>query len=282
MGERGPALGDDERDDGRAVLVHRWEHGVLEQVLDRVAHEEPLEIQLGGVAIAVVMRTPGHDAELVLGFLLTERVIDRPEQVVSIRESSLAAEREAEGNVVNVVLVEGLRPPFERLRRNTYASSSCGVCGKATIRAALLELAPVSRRFTVAPASLGQMARALRQAQPEFELTGGLHAAGLFSPSGELVFVREDVGRHNAVDKVLGAAAGGGLLDRAAVLFVSGRVSVEVVQKAAACGIAVVAAVSAPTSLAVRFAEELGITLVGFVREGRFNVYSRIFRVASA
>jgi FdhD protein len=277
-----PAANDEEDSPVQVqVSVERWFDGLRDQGLDRVAHEEPLEIQLGGVGVAVLMRTPGNDEELALGFLLTERVIGSPRDVVSVRHSTTAREPEAEGNVINVVLAEHVAPPLERLRRNTYASSSCGLCGKATIRAALLELSPVSSELVVEPLAFGAMAEALRRAQPAFDLTGGLHAAALLTPAGELRLAREDVGRHNAVDKLFGAAIREGLPLGELVLFVSGRISLEIVQKAAACAVPLVAGISAPTSLAVRYGEALGITVVGFVRGGRLNVYSHARRVTT-
>lgn len=263
-----------------AVRVRRHAGAANEAALDQVAHEAPLEIQLGGVGIAVVMRTPGHDEELALGFLLSERVIRAPADVVSIRHCTTVPEPEAEGNVIRVVLAEGVAVPLERLRRNTYASSSCGICGKATIAAALETGGAVRSELVTRVPALLAMAEALRTAQPGFELTGGLHAAGLFTAAGGLRVAREDVGRHNAVDKVIGAAARAGIPLGEHVLFVSGRISFEIVQKAAACGVPVVAGISAPTSLAVRFGDALGVTVVGFVRGERLNVYSRPERVA--
>jgi FdhD protein len=263
----------------RPVSVVRFQSGAARPAEDFVAHEEPLEIRLNGVGIAVVMRTPGHDEELALGFLLTERVIRSASEVLALRHCTTVSEPEAEGNVLQIVLADDVAVPLERLRRNTYASSSCGLCGKATIAAALLELAPVKSELRTDFASLCAMPVALRAAQPAFELTGGLHAAALFTANGELVLAREDVGRHNAVDKVLGAAARLGIAASQHVLFVSGRVSLEIVQKAAAIAVPVVAAVSAPTSLAVRYAEALGVTLVGFVRGQRLNVYAHPARL---
>lgn len=265
----------------RVVPVARFENGEARWDEDRVAHEEPLEIRLNGVPIVVAMRTPGHDAELALGFLLTERVIARASDVTSIRHSTQVSREDAEGNVIQLVLAEGVQAPLERLRRNTYAASSCGLCGKATIEAALAELEPVRSELVTTRAALCSMATSLGRAQPAFALTGGLHAAALFTPEAELRVAREDVGRHNAVDKVLGRAALEALDMTAHVLFVSGRVSLEIVQKAAACGVPVVAAVSAPTSLAVRYAEALGLTLVGFVRGERLNVYTHLGRVSA-
>ncbi|HLV65000.1 MAG TPA: formate dehydrogenase accessory sulfurtransferase FdhD [Polyangiaceae bacterium] len=261
------------------VSVRRYAGATIETALDQVAHEAPLEIQIGGTGIAVVMRTPGHDEELALGFLLSERVIRSPADVVSIHHCTTVPEPEAEGNVIRVVLAEGVAPPLERLRRNTYASSSCGICGKATIAAALEAGGVVCSDRVTRPAALFAMAERLRTAQPGFDLTGGLHAAGLFTVAGELRFAREDVGRHNAVDKVLGAAARAGIPLADHVLFVSGRIGFEIVQKAAACGVPLVAGISAPTSLAVRFGDALGVTVVGFVRGERLNVYSHPDRV---
>jgi FdhD protein len=270
---------DDDEAADRRVAVERWNDGVRSLDEDRVAHEEPLEIQIEGVGIAVLMRTPGHDEELVLGYLLSERAVQDATEVVSIRHSTTAREPEAEGNTIQVLLGPGVERSLERFRRTGYASASCGVCGKATIDAALLKLTPVVSPLRVAIAAIRSMPGALRGAQPAFDTTGGLHAAGLFTPQGELVLAREDVGRHNAVDKVLGAAARQRLATGEHVLFVSGRTSLEIVQKAAACGVPVVAAVSAPTSLAVRYATSLGVTLVGFVRGERLNVYSHAERL---
>lgn len=247
---------------------------------DLVAEEEPLEIQIGGASIAVVMRTPGHDEELALGFLATERVVSSADDVVSIRHCTTVSEPEAEDNVVRAVLAEHVMPPLERLRRNTYASSSCGICGKATIAAALAEQsAVVDSGVRVEPSVLYGLPATMRAAQAGFAQTGGLHAAGLFDPQGALMVLREDVGRHNAVDKVIGAR----LFARAPlaghVLLVSGRVSFEIVQKAAAAGIEIVAGISAPTSLAARYGEELGVTVIGFLRGETMNVYARAHRV---
>ncbi|MFN2375216.1 MAG: formate dehydrogenase accessory sulfurtransferase FdhD [Candidatus Binatia bacterium] len=250
---------------------------------DLVAREEPLEIQLGPASLAVVMRTPGHDEDLALGFLVTERVVASPADIVSIRHCSTAASPEAEDNVIRVVLAPHVEVDLAALRRNLYASSSCGICGKATIENAMATASALSgddSRFAAAvvrelPAGLGRL-------QDDFRLTGGLHAAGLFRADGSLLAVREDVGRHNAVDKVIGWAAREGLLPLAGhALMVSGRVSYEIVQKALAARIPLVAAVSAPTSLAIDLAEEAGITLVAFLREQKMNVYAHPARILS-
>jgi FdhD protein len=248
--------------------------------VDRVAREEPLEIRVGQHPLAVVMRTPGDDVELALGFLVTERVIERASDVLSVRPCAGAAGSEGEGNVVRVLLAEGVALDLERLRRNLYASSSCGICGKATIENALACAPPVESRARFAGAALCAMPPQLLAAQDAFAHTGGLHAAGLFDANAVLLAAREDVGRHNAVDKVIGFALSRGLTPLAdAALLVSGRISYEIVQKALAARIPLVAGVSAPTSLAIELAARAGITLVGFLRGEQFNVYSAAERV---
>jgi FdhD protein len=247
---------------------------------DAVAREEPLEIQIAGVPLAVVMRTPGHDAELALGFLLSERVIASRDDVVSVRHCREARDPDAADNVVRVVLADGVRVDWEALRRNLYASSSCGVCGKATIENALACAPPIGDPARFDAALFPPLPGRLESAQPGFARTGGLHAAGLFDASGQLLSAREDVGRHNAVDKLLGWS----LTEKrwplsGHVLLVSGRISFEIVQKALAARIPLVAGVSAPSSLAIEFAERAGMTLIGFLRGRAFNVYSVPSRV---
>lgn len=262
------------------VPVLRVEGGAGAPATDQVAREEPLEIRLGGASLAVVMRTPGHDRELALGFLVTERVIASAETVESVRHCASAATPEAEDNVLQVVLAPGVDVDLDRLRRNLFASSSCGLCGKATIENALATAPPLADTATFPADSFPALAEQLEAHQEVFARTGGLHAAGLFAPDGRLLVVREDVGRHNAVDKVVGWALERDLLPLAGyALMVSGRVSYEVVQKALVARIPAVAAISAPTSLAVELAEEAGIALVGFLRGRRFNVYGRSERV---
>jgi FdhD protein len=245
---------------------------------DTVAAEEPLEIRLGGAPLAVTMRTPGHDFDLVHGFLLTEGVIAGAADVAALRYcDSVDAEGRNTYNVVDVDLAPGVTAPDTALDRNFYTSSSCGVCGKASIDAIRTRT-----RFDVAGDAvrlplevLLALPDRLRAAQEVFEKTGGLHAAGLFTTEGELLALREDVGRHNAVDKVVGDAVRAGRLPLAgAVLMVSGRSSFELTQKAAMAGIPVLAAVSAPSSLAVELARETGITLIGFLRGDGCNVYA--------
>ena len=248
---------------------------------DDVAVEEPLELQVQGVPIAVVMRTPGHDEDLARGFLVTEGVVARAADVASIRHCTTAPTPAAEDNVVQVRLNDGVAFDAERMRRNTYASSSCGVCGKASIDNVVVRCAPNTSPLVVDAAVLTRLPDALRAAQATFATTGGLHAAGLFDAAGAALVVREDVGRHNAVDKVVGWALAHAVDLERAVLLVSGRVSFEVVQKAAVARVPIVAGISAPTSLAVETAHATGTTLVGFLRGETMNLYAHPARVRS-
>jgi FdhD protein len=246
--------------------VVRFPRGGTEQ--DELAVEEPLEIRVGGDPVAVTMRTPGHDEELAIGFLRSEGI------------PAVAAEPTADlaANAVDV-RVEGDFDP-ERLRRNFYTSSSCGVCGKGALEAVAVEAARVESELRVPSAVVSGLPDRLREAQPAFAATGGLHATGLFEPGGELLCVREDVGRHNAMDKVIGRAFLEGLLPLAdRLLCVSGRLSFELVQKAAVAGCPVLVAVGAPSTLAVELARDRRIPLCGFVRDGRANVYSEPWRI---
>jgi FdhD protein len=249
-----------------SVEVLRLPEGETEP--DEIAVEEPLEIRVEGRPIAVTMRTPGHDEELAVGFLRSEGM-----PAVSAQSTvDLAA------NVIDVE-VEG-DVDFDRLSRNFYTSSSCGVCGKGALEAVAVEAPRVESELVVPAALVAELPDRLRAGQPAFAATGGLHATGLFSADGELLVVREDVGRHNAMDKVVGWAFGAGLLplsDR--ILCVSGRLSFELVQKAAVAGCPVVVAVGAPSTLAVDLARDRGVTLCGFVRGGRVNVYSEPQRI---
>lgn len=245
--------------------------------VDALAAEEPLELRVNGKSLAVTMRTPGQDVELAHGFLLSEGVIGSSEDI------SIARFCEGTGpdgmntyNVLDIALAEGVPPPDTGVERNFYTTSSCGVCGKAALDAVKLKTrySPALDDVRVTPEALTGFPDALRERQKVFESTGGLHAAGLFV-NGELLVVREDVGRHNAVDKVLGWAVLQNLVPlTGAVLMVSGRASFELVQKAAMAGIPVLAAVSAPSSLAVELAEEQGMTLIGFLRGDSMNVYT--------
>src|SRR5438270_8241805 len=236
---------------------------------DSVAVEEPLEVRVNGAPIAVTMRTPGHDEELALGFLLSEGVNPRR----AAAPADLAA---------NTVEVEADAFDPARLERHFYTSSSCGVCGKGALEAVAVEAPPVASHLRVPLALVSSLPDHLREAQAAFAVTGGLHATGLFSVEGELLCVREDVGRHNALDKVVGWAFGAGILPLAGhVLCLSGRISFELVQKAAVAGCPIVVAVGAPSSLAVDLARDRGVTLCGFVRGGRVNVYSQEWRIAA-
>lgn len=251
--------------------IVRWEEGRARGAADTLAAEEPLELRVDTRSLAVVMRTPGHDEELAAGFLLTEGLIRRRADVRAIE----ANRRNRRGNIMDVFLAPDVPLDFARLTRHVFAASSCGLCGAASIAAVRRQFPAVRADFRVAPETLLALPERMRAAQTAFAATGGLHAAALYTAAGELVCLREDIGRHNALDKMLGR----GLLDDALpldrhVLLVSGRVSFEIVQKALAGGLAFVAAVGAPSSLAVDFARQNGQTLVGFLREGRFNVYS--------
>jgi FdhD protein len=238
-------------------------------VSDRVAVEEPLEIRIGGEPVAVTMRTPGHDDELALGFLLSEGM--RP-----------LSTRLPDDFAVNTIEAEAEGFDPSRHRRSFYTTSSCGVCGKGALEAVAVEASHLESDLVVAAALVAELPERLREAQPTFAATGGLHATGLFDDRGELICLREDVGRHNAMDKVIGWAFGAGLLPLARqVMCVSGRLSFELVQKAAVAGCPVLVAVGAPSSLAVDLARDRGMTLCGFVREGRVNVYSEPWRVTA-
>lgn len=271
----------------RACSILRFDGAREGAFDDEVACEEPLEIRLRdsrtleGPArpLTVTMRTPGHDRELAAGFLVSEGIVARRSDLESlVAPADEPCERA--GNVVSVALARGVSPPSLSLDRHFFATSSCGVCGKASIEALQALLPPRSGRVdrdTIRPTSdvLLSLPGKLREAQPGFDRTGGLHATALFDEHGSLLRLHEDVGRHNAFDKVVGASflAGDLPLSRAMVL-VSGRASFELVQKALMAGIPVVVAIGAPSSLAVELARERGITLVGFVRNDRFNVYS--------
>jgi FdhD protein len=260
-------------------------HGRFSTRPDTLATEEPMEIRVEGPgtaaeSLAVTMRTPGGDFELAAGFLFTEGLIDGRGDVVRVSYCEDIAAEEQHYNVVTVRLTR----PFDTssLRRNFFASSSCGICGKATLEQVEVRCAPLAAGPVVKGEVVAGLPDALRRSQKVFARTGGLHAAALFAPDGTLLALREDVGRHNAVDKVIGEAVLAGDLPLAErMLQVSGRLSFEIVQKAARAGIAIVSAVSAPSSLAVSSAEHLGMTLVGFARDGRFNVYAHPERIAT-
>ena len=259
-----------------------WENGVVRRVEDYLAGEEPLEMRVGQRSLGVTLRTPGNDLELVAGFLFTEGIISRREHLLSLRSGDDSGGSSARANIVRVRLSRGVQLGKQKLTRRFSAGSACGVCGKASIaevrRRGLRRPDPASR---FDPETLCQLPEKLRGAQAIFGRTGGLHAAGLFDSRGELIVLREDIGRHNAVDKVIGwgFVEGKVPLDNYALL-VSGRGGFEIVQKALTAGIPLLASVSAPSSLAVQLARELGQTLVGFLRGRRFVIYSGEERIA--
>jgi FdhD protein len=273
----------------RSFDVVRVRGGARHSELDRAVTEEPLEIRLHGRPFAVTMRTPGADRELAAGFLLSERVIRRADDLGIIEhctdsrrgtESENPA-REAAANIVNVRLVDAAT--LERAfagRRHVTATASCGLCGRLTIESLRIDAAPLEPAWSISPEVLVGLPDRLRAAQAVFDVTGGLHAAGLFTRDGLLVDFAEDVGRHNAVDKVIGRWLMRDALPLSDhLLCVSGRTSFEIVQKALLAGVPALAAVSAPSSLAIELARELGVTLVGFVRGDGFNIYAHPERI---
>jgi FdhD protein len=261
--------------------VTQWEEGKASRVEDFLAAEEPLEMRAGRYSLGVTLRTPGNDEELVAGFLFTEGILSRREHLLSLR---LPRKNAPERNLVRVTLDSNQRLKARSTARRFSAGSACGVCGKATI--AQLQRRGLRRPESATqfnPEVLCQLPDKLRAAQAVFGRTGGLHAAALFSAGGELLVLREDIGRHNAVDKVIGWAFLEGRLPLSGiVMLVSGRGGFEIVQKALAAGIPLLASVSAPSSLAVQLARELGLTLVGFLRGQRFVIYSEEGRIAGS
>lgn len=256
-----------------AMEIVRYRADVaLDTLQDTVVVEEPLEIRVRGRGIAVTMRTPGHDAELAAGFLLAEGLATRRPDILEIAS---CLQSDAPENTLNVFLAPSVEVDFVRLTRHVFASSSCGLCGKATIDAIRQTFPPVTSKISIPAGLVSRLPDRLRTQQHTFALTGGLHAAAIFDSDGELVVLREDVGRHNAVDKVLGYCFLNGKLPLSAhVLLVSGRASFEIVQKALAAQVPIVCAVSAPSNLAVEFARENGQTLIGFLRGDTMNVYA--------
>ena len=241
---------------------------------DRLAVEEPLEVRLGDEPVAVLMRSPGQDMELALGLLFSEGILQDPDQVLSVAYCSDTTE-EAAGNVVRVLAEGADRAAFEKAQRSVYASSSCGLCGKATIDAVRLMTPKVEPIGPLSRAMLSTLPERVRGQQPLFDETGGVHAAALFSATGELLLVREDIGRHNACDKILGAMALREVWPLSGkIMVLSGRASFEMVQKAAMAGIGAIVAVSAPSSMAVNLAREHGMALIGFARGDSMNLYS--------
>jgi FdhD protein len=267
----------------RTVALRRLRDGETRAAEDRVAVEEPLEVRVNGVAFAVIMRTPGQDLPLAAGFLLAEDVVRRADEIAAIERCD-DVEAEARGNTLNVTVVgEAAERSAARLaeRRQIVMTAACGLCGRRTIESVKVRVASVGGRWMVPASVVLQLPEALREAQAVFEATGGLHAAALCDLQGRVVAAAEDVGRHNAVDKIVGRSLlDGGLPLDETLLVVSGRASYELVQKALLGGVPLVASVSAPSSLAVDLAVETGITLCGFVRGRSMNVYSHAHRIS--
>ncbi len=257
------------------TLIHEWNDGAVRPVQDALVAEEPLEIRISDTPLAVTMRTPGHDLELAAGFLFTEGLIRTREEITKLGEG--------EKNVVQIDLRSTSELNLDSMQRNFFSTSSCGICGKASIdQVRSRKLSRLNGDLQLSADLLCKLPDRLRQAQKIFGYTGSLHAAGLFDRRGELLLTREDVGRHNAVDKVIGW----GLMNEClplsnSIMLVSGRGGFEIVQKAIVAGIPILACVSAPSGLAVRLAREMGMTLVGFLRGKRFIVYSAPERLLS-
>lgn len=262
--------------------VLRYDDGKLSREPDLLVEEEPLEIRLRygpdsdrkEKSLSVTMRTPGNDFELALGFLFTEGIIPEKNAVRSMRYCLQVKSEEEQGNVLIAELVPELGWEPSKVERHFYAASSCGICGKASIELIHTQCSRVSEGPGLTLDILLSLPDRLMQSQTVFKATGGLHASGIANPKGELFFLREDVGRHNAVDKVVGAAlAADSSLLKQSVLVLSGRAGFEIVQKAAVAGIPAIAAVGAPSSLALQTAKEFGITLIGFIRNKKLNIY---------
>ena len=268
------------RDTVRAIEVARYRKGKLVPAAqDEAAVEEPLQIRVEGKSVAVVMRTPGHDRELAAGFLLTEGVVRDATDIFEI--ASCLTEEEPSGHGIDVTLADPAKFDLTQLTRHVFSSSSCGICGKATIATAIQRFLPIKKAPQIDPHVLLRLPEKLAAAQKTFQRTGGLHACALFDVSGQLTLLREDVGRHNALDKLIGHH----LLARRlplgdCILLLSGRVSFEMTQKALAAGIAIIAAISAPTSLAIDFARANNQTLIGFLRGETMNIYAGAERIS--
>lgn len=271
-----------------ATEIIKNSHGVSEAKSDLLAVEEPLEIRLGygdvkriEKSIAVTMRTPGNDFELATGFLFTEGIIHSIDDVLSVVHCQNVKEEE-QGNVVRVELKPGVEVDLKSLERNFYTNSSCGVCGKASIDSIHQNCPVIISKLKIEETAIHKAPDKLREAQRVFEYTGGLHACGMFDSNGDLVLMREDVGRHNAMDKLIGAGMEQGINFSEHFVLVSGRASFELVQKAVMAGFPLLAAVGAPSSLAVDLARKFNQTLLGFVRNNSFNVYTCVQRVQNS
>ena len=261
------------------ATIRRWQSGTLQPpTTDIVAVEEPLEIRVRGQAIAITMRTPGHDDELAAGFLLSENILQNRTDITEIAHCREGAAGDYD-NTLNVFLAPSVTIDLEKLTRHVFASSSCGLCGKASIESVQQHFPAMDNQATIAGSLISSLPDKLRDAQPTFDQTGGLHAAGIFTLDGELLVSREDIGRHNAVDKAIGHQFLAESKLEESILMVSGRISFEILQKALAARIPIIAAVSAPSSLAVKFAQRNNQILAGFVRGKNLNIYSGAERV---
>ncbi len=256
--------------------VTRYTGAGVEVVTDELVGESPVEFRLGGVPIAVLMRTPGDEAQLALGFALTEGIVLNPDEVADIR----LVEGSTEGDRYDIVLTDGVVVDPEQFRRNLYTSSSCGVCGKASIDAVRVTARTIPSGPIISEILLRSLPAAMERSQPLFERTGSIHGAAAFTPTGELRGIAEDVGRHNAVDKLVGSLSREFWPLADLILVVSGRLSFEMVQKAAVAGIPIIAGISGASDLAVELGEELGMTVVGFLSDAGFNVYCGEARIS--
>lgn len=274
----------------QAISIHRWEKGKSRELNDFVSIEEPLEIRMAFYGenarerhnVSVTMRTPGHDEDLALGFLFTENLIPSIEAVESVQRLDPGFRKSQRDNIIQINLKPGFRPDMDLLSRHFYTTSSCGVCGKTSIDLvqSLVETRIQPARISCEASILATLPEKLREAQMEFSSTGAIHAAALFSTEGKLVTLREDVGRHNALDKLIGHCLRHGQLPaEEKLLLLSGRASFELLQKASMAGIQIVAAVGAPSSLAIQLADEAGISLVGFLKAERMNIYTGAERI---
>lgn len=256
--------------------VIRYSGAGIEVVTDELVGESPVEFRLEGVPIAVLMRTPGEEEQLALGFALTEGIILNPDELAAVR----LVEGSAEGDRYDLVLSDGVTVDPEQFRRNLYTSSSCGVCGKASIDAVRVTARTIPPGPIISDPLLRSLPATMRRSQPVFERTGSIHAAAAFTPAGDLMGIAEDVGRHNAVDKLVGSLSREAWPLTDLVLAISGRLSFEMVQKAAVAGMPIIAGISGPSSLAVELGEQLGMTVIGFLSDTGFNVYSGGSRIS--
>ena len=263
--------------------ITKYSSGSFEEKTDSIAIEAPLEIRLGfgpehereQKSISVTMRTPGNDEELAMGFLFTEGIIDSASDLLSIKHCGDVKEEE-KNNIIRAELKPTIKIDWSKLDRHFYTTSSCGVCGKSSIDAVKSNcLKPITSSVKATASTILQLAEQLNSSQLVFSLTGGIHASALFNEQGNLLMIREDVGRHNALDKIIGASGLGNNLPLSeSILLLSGRISFELVQKSAVAGIPIVAAFGAPSSLAIELAEEMNISLIGFLKKDKFNIYS--------